>query len=134
MPYDVATLQRKYKVKLPPRVKELIKHELASYEGATLAKPLDDIQRDFTIVVVGNEILFDRDAFFDRTYRPGRIPLAALANDRGHYRAEVVMVHCATGGIDFGRGADHGDDDPPKLQRIAKDLDGFLKMLKRRSH
>lgn len=126
--YDVTTLQRKYKVALAPRVKDFIKRELASYAGATLAAPIDDIQPDFTLVVIAADALLERDTF-DPRYRPGRIPLAALANDRGHWRAEIVMLHCATGRIELGRGADLGDDDAPRLRRIARDLDAFLAML-----
>jgi hypothetical protein len=128
MAYDVATIEREFKIELPARAKTFVENELARYKGARLGKPFDTYGYDN--VDFGNEILFD-EVFFDPKFRPGKMPLASLKSDEGANRMECLMLDCTTGAIELGLGGPPFDKrDDPTLRPVAKDLDAFLATLK----
>jgi hypothetical protein len=131
--YDVETVEKKYKVKLPARVKSFIAKELAGYKGATLAKPITgDELAEYKTVVFGSASLFDSN-MFDRKRYPTKVPLAALADASGGWRLELFVLECSgpkLGAVYFGKtGAGYGGPEAPDPRVVAPSLDTFLAML-----
>jgi len=125
MAYDVATLEKKYKVTVPARMKKLVK-ELAKYKGAKLKRPIDGKLTEYSTVVLGSAQLFDTN-LFDKRLHPGFIPIAALADDRGSWRLELFALACgdtASGAVFFGRAMQAGG-----LAKVTPTLDAFLAKL-----
>jgi hypothetical protein len=129
MAYDVATLEKKYKVVLPPRLKKFVStKEYAKYKGAKLRKPIDDDLEEYDTIVFGSASLFDTN-LFDKKRHPGCVPLAALADDSGSWRFQLFVADTKDGSVYFGRTVADPDDDQP-LRKVAPSVDAFLKLLK----
>jgi hypothetical protein len=129
MAYDVATLEKKYKVALGARLKKFVSSkEYAKYKGAKLRKPIDDELSEYDTIVFGSASLFDTN-MFDKKCHPGFVPLAALADKNGSWRFQLFVANAADGSVHFGRAAADPDEDQ-SLRKVASNLDAFLKLLK----
>jgi hypothetical protein len=129
--YDIATVEKKYKVTLPARVKKFLTSELAMYKGATLTKVPDRNLNEYNVVVFGSASLFDSN-LFDKKAFPMKVPFAALADASGSWRLELVLLECGpkdTGSLYFGKAFADADGNAPKIRPLEPNLDAFLKTL-----